>query len=150
MIERNIAFFAFEMVMGRIIGVDYGMKRTGLAVTDVLQIAVHGLTTVETPLLADFLKEYFQKEQVEKIVFGMPSHKDGNPTHVSARIKTFATELQKQNPTLTIDFEDEQFSSSDAKSIILQSGANKKKRRDKALVDKISAVLILQRYLKHI
>ncbi len=136
--------------MARILSIDYGLKRCGLAVTDPLQIIVTPLDTIETPQIKDFLIQYMNKEEVEEIVFGWPTHKDGNPTHITGNIKKLQLDIEKQFPNKKYSFTDESFSSVMAKQIILSSGVNKKKRRDKALVDKISAVVILQRYLNHI
>jgi len=136
--------------MARIIWIDYGIKRCGLAVTDPLQIIVSALDTVETGGLIGFLEQYLTNESVEKIVIGLPVHKDGNFTFLKQDIDLLATKLRSKFPDITIDFADEQFSSVYAKEIILQSGIKKHKRRDKALIDKVSAVVILQRYLNHI
>lgn len=136
--------------MARIVCLDYGVKRCGLATTDPLQIIVTGLDTVETKDVFTFFNKYLVSENVEKLVIGLPVHKDGNFTYLKTDIDKFAAEFSKKWPEILIDFADEQFSSVHAKQIIFDSGANKKKRQDKALVDKISAVVILQRYLKHI
>jgi len=129
-------------------GVDYGTKRTGIAVTDPLQIIASGLKTVETPLLMDFFEEYLQLEVVETVVFGEPLHKDGKPNHFNQQIYDFTKRLKKKYPRLNIVFWDERFTSVAAKQVILQSGAKKKKRRDKALVDTVSAALILKDYME--
>lgn len=131
-------------------GLDYGLKRIGIAVTDPLQIIVTSLITVETNDIFEFLKNYFKQELVEKIVIGMPVHKDGNFTHIKVNIDAFAKEFSDKWPHIAVDFGDEQFSSVQAKKIIFDSGVKKKTRQDKSLVDKVSAVIILQRYLKHI
>ncbi len=136
--------------MARIVCLDYGLKRCGLATTDPLQIIVTGLETVETKDIYSFFYKYLQSEPVEKLVIGLPVHKDGNFTYLKVDIDRFAGEFAKKWPDIEIDFADEQFSSVHAKQIIFNSGVNKKKRQDKALIDKISAVVILQRYLKHI
>ena len=136
--------------MARIMGLDYGIKRCGIAATDTLQISVNPIGTVETKTLLDFFKEYLGKEDVEKLVIGLPTHKDGSFTYLKENIDTFVAKISKEYPDLSIDFEDETLTSVTAKEIILQSGVKKSKRRDKSLVDKISAVLILQRYLGHI
>ena len=136
--------------MARILGIDYGKKRTGIAVTDPLQIIVSGLDTVETKQLIPYLKEYIQSEEVEKIVFGLPTHADGNYTYLKEDIDKTTAEVQKLFPQLSVQFQDEYLTSVEAKRAILQSGAKKKKRRDKQLVDKVSAILILQRFLGHI
>jgi len=130
-------------------GVDYGTKRIGLAVTDPLQIIATGLTTVATPDIFTFLKQYFSEEEVACIVIGEPKHLDGNPTHLTPKINLFIQEINKLFPALRIERQEERFTSRDAKQIILESGAKRKKRRDKGLVDKISAVLILQDFLEH-
>lgn len=136
--------------MSRILGIDFGKKRTGLSVTDPLQIIVSGLDTVETDELRPFLINYFQKEEVEKVVIGLPTHADGSFTLIKEDIDALSAFITKHQPTIAIDFQDEDFTSVMAKSVILQSGAKKSKRRDKKLVDKVSAILILQKYLKHI
>lgn len=136
--------------MARIIGIDYGTKRVGVAVTDSLQIIVNGLDTVPTSEVFDFLKKYMEEEEVECIVVGEPMHKDGNPAQIAHLVVGFIRKLKKLFPEIKIDTQDERFTSKDAKEIILQSGIKKKKRQnDKELVDKISAVLILQDYLGH-
>jgi putative holliday junction resolvase len=136
--------------MARILCIDYGVKRCGLATTDPLQIIVSGLDTVPTGEIFTFLENYIIQENVEKMVIGLPVHKDGNFTYLKADIDKFAGEFSRKWPDIAIDYADEQFSSSHARQIIFDIGVNKKKRQDKALVDKISAVIILQRYLKHI
>ena len=136
--------------MARIMGLDYGGKRTGIAVTDSLQIAVHPYKTVLTADLFSTLENYFAEEEVEMVVFGHPKHADGNDTYLVKEIKSFAERLNKKFPDIKLDYQDEAYSSTDAKEIILKSGVNKKARRDKSKVDLISAVIILQRYLNHI
>lgn len=143
----NIPFTS--KVMGRILGIDFGKKRTGLSTTDPLKLIVSGLETVNTSELDDFIKNYVETEDVEKLVFGKPTHKDGNPTYIWNDIQRRADLYQKQFPFLKIDYEDENFTSVDAHQILLQT-VSKKKRRDKKIVDKLSAVLILQKYLGHI
>jgi len=136
--------------MARILGIDYGVKRTGLAVTDPGQIIVNPLKTVNTQSLLLFLKSYLNEEEVEKLVFGYPTHKDGNPTYVVDEIEKFKVKLKKDFPDLEFDYQNENFTSLEAMDIMIQSGLSKKQRKDKARLDRISAVLILQRYLKHI
>jgi putative Holliday junction resolvase len=136
--------------MARILCIDFGLKRCGIAVTDPYQIIVTGLDTVETPKLMSFLEQYLVAEKVEKVVVGLPIHKDGNFTYIKSDIDLLVSKIKGKFPDLPIDFGDEQFSSAHAKQIIIDSGVKKEKRKDKALVDKISAVIILQRYLKHI
>lgn len=136
--------------MARIIGVDFGIKKCGVSVTDSLQIIVSPIGTFATIDLFKYLKKYMSDESVEKIVFGKPTHKDGTSTYLQEHIDIFVNRLAKEFPELSVDFQDERMTSLEAKSIILQSGISKSKRRDKSLVDKISAVLILQKYLGHI
>jgi len=136
--------------MARIMCLDYGLKRCGLAVTDPFQIIVNALTTVDTVTLKQFLQEYFSHEKVEKLVIGKPVHRDGNPTHIMKDIDMLVQWLQNVFPALLVDFQDESFTSVEAREVIMQSGVSRKKRQDKAMVDRVSAVLILQKYLKHI
>ncbi len=135
--------------MGRIIGLDYGVKKCGLAATDILQLIVNPIGTIETNQLYSYLQNYMESEDVEKLVIGLPKHRDGSFTYLKQNIDTFVSKLSKAHPLLKIDFEDERMTSIEAKAILLKSGIKKSKRRDKSLVDKISAVLILQRYLGH-
>ncbi|MEO1518488.1 MAG: Holliday junction resolvase RuvX [Bacteroidota bacterium] len=134
--------------MARILAIDYGKKRIGVAVSDPLQIIANGLETVPNAEIMAFLEDYLAREEVETIVIGEPTHLDGRPTYLSTEINSFAKEVHKKFPHLTIARVDERFTSVDAKKIILQSGVKKKKRRDKGLVDKVSAVLILQEYME--
>jgi len=136
--------------MARILGIDYGIKKCGVSTTDTLQIIVTALGTYATSDLYDFLKIYIEEEEVEKIVFGKPTHKDGTSTYLQEHIDQFIQRVKKLAPSVEIDLQDERMTSIEAKSIILQSGIRKSKRRDKTLVDKISAVLILQKYLGHL
>ena len=136
--------------MGRIVGVDYGMKRVGLSATDPLQIIVSPLLTVATEKFPEFLDNYFKTEKVEKIVFGRPQHADGNDTYLVPMIDKVVSAITKKYPEIIIDFQDEYNSSNEARKVLILSGVKKKKRQDKALVDKMSAVLILQKYLNHI
>lgn len=134
--------------MARILAIDYGTKRTGIAVTDPLQIIANGLDTLPTETVLDFLKKYTATEKVETIVVGEPMHWDGNPAQIAPEVNAFVAKIKELFPYIPVIMQDERFTSEDAKKIILQSGAKKKKRQDKALVDKISAVLILQEYLE--
>ena len=136
--------------MPRILAIDYGIKKCGLAVTDPLQIIVSPLKTVKTSSLLSFLKMYFSEEEVEKVVMGMPSNLDGTPTYLVDYINKFVNRLTQEFSDLSVDYQNENFSSLQAKEIILKSGLTKKQRQDKSRLDKISAVIILQRYLKHI
>ena len=128
--------------------IDYGTKRTGIAVTDPLQLIASGLETVATAALFEFLEDYMSREEVETIVVGEPLHPDGKPAQIAHLVVGFVRKLKKLYPDLNIVMHDERFTSVEAKKIILQSGVSKKKRRDKALVDKVSAVLILQEYME--
>lgn len=134
--------------MARILGIDYGTKRIGLAVTDPLQIIATGLETVPTEDIFNFLDAYFSQEEVEAIIIGDPLNLDGSPGKLTPRITEFLNRFKKKYPKIAIEKMDERFTSVDAKKIILESGAKKKKRRDKSLVDKVSAVLILQEFLE--
>lgn len=136
--------------MARIMGIDFGLKRTGISVTDPLQIIVSGLPTVETTQLYDYLNDYFIKEVVEKVVIGLPTHKDGNVTHLFPHIEKLRKHIETSHQHIVVDYADEDFTSQQAKEIIIKSGVKKSKRQDKSLTDKISAVLILQKYLRHI
>ena len=135
--------------MGRILGIDYGQKRCGVAATDSLQIAVHPVSAVPASELLSFLSEYLMKEDVEKIVFGRPTHADGQPTKLNVQIDKFIFDFSKKHQEIEIAFQDESYTSVEASRILSQT--NKKKiRKDKSKLDILSAVLILQRYLKHI
>jgi len=135
--------------VARILGIDYGTKRIGIAVTDPLQIIVNGLTTVATDDIFDFLQNYVKEEEVELIVVGEPMHEDGTPSQIAHLVVGFVRKLKKLFPEIKVDTQDERYTSREAKEIILRSGLGKKKRRDKKLIDEVSAVLILQDYLGH-
>lgn len=128
--------------------IDYGKKRTGIAVTDPLQIIANGLVTVSTSGLFDFLREYMSKEPVERIIIGEPKQADGSPSENMARITQFANRWRRAYPDIPIEFYDERFTSVLAHKAMLDGGLHKKKRQDKALVDEISATIILQSYLE--
>ena len=134
--------------MARILAIDYGTKRCGIAVTDTMQLIASGLETVPTEKLLEFLETYFSTEDVEKLVIGEPRHADGNLTAIAPEIEKFIKKIKEQHIHLEIDRQEEGFSSVEAKEVILKSGIKKKRRRDKSLVDKVSAVIILQRYLE--
>lgn len=136
--------------MARILSIDYGLKKCGIAATDPLQIIVSGLETIPTTQLDTFLKEYCDSEDVEEIVLGVPHHPDGEPAQIAPIIRKFAEKLSSSYPKLKISLHDETYTSKHAKRIILKSGLKRKKRRNKHLVDKVSAILILQDYLEHI
>ncbi len=133
--------------MGRIIAIDYGTKRTGIAATDELQIIASGLTTVETPKLMSFLRDYFAKENIELVLVGEPTQKDGTPSDVEEEIQKFLKKIAKEFPSYQIKRVDERYSSKRAFQAMIDSGLKKKQRRNKALVDEIAATIILQDYL---
>src|SRR6478735_1613204 len=135
--------------MARIMAIDYGKKRTGLAVTDPLQIIATGLTTVETPQLMNFLKDYFNKEQVEKILVGEPTNWDDSDTHATPLVREFVSRLKKNFPAIPIVMVDERYTSKMASQAMIDMGLKKHQRRNKALVDEIAATIILQEYLQH-
>ena len=134
--------------MARILGIDYGTKKTGIATTDSLQIICSGLETIPTNNLFEFLDTYIQQEEVERIVVGMPLHEDGQPAQIAHLVVGFIRKIKKIYPHIPVVEWDERGSSNAAKQVILQSGAKQKKRRDKQLVDKIAAALILQDYME--
>ena len=134
--------------MPRIICIDYGLKRTGLAVTDPLKIIATGLTTVESSKLISFLKDYFTRETVERILIGEPKNLDDSDTHATPLVEKFIKELQKHFPGVPIQKVDERFSSKMATRAMVEMGLKKKQRRNKALVDEISATILLQEYLR--
>ena len=134
--------------MARILSIDYGKKRTGLAVTDPLQIIPNGLATVATSTLIDFLKDYLSRESVERVVIGEPRQMNGEASENLARVQQFVARFKKLFPTVPIEFYDERFTSVLAHRAIMDSGIGKKARRNKALVDEISATIILQDYLQ--
>jgi putative holliday junction resolvase len=133
--------------MGRIVSIDYGKKRTGIAVTDPLKIIATGLTTVETPKLIPFLKDYFLKEQVEEVIVGMPTNMDDSDTHATPLVRKFIEQFKKHFPAIPISEVDERFTSKMATQAMLEMGLKKKHRQNKALVDEIAATIMLQEYL---
>ena len=134
--------------MSRILSIDYGKKRTGLAVTDPLKIIATGLTTVETPKLHEFLKNYLAKEQVEMVIIGMPLNWDDTATHATPLVQQFVKEFQKKYPAIPIREVDERFTSKMASRAMLQMGLKKKQRQNKAMVDEIAATIMLQEYMQ--
>lgn len=134
--------------MARILSIDYGKKRTGLAVTDPLQIIASGLTTVSTPELFDFLVQYIAKEPVERIVIGEPRQSNGQPSENLARVQQFVNRWRKAKPEIPVDYYDERFTSVLAHQAMIDGGLHKKARQDKALVDEISATIILEDYMR--
>lgn len=133
--------------MARILAIDYGLKRTGLAVTDELQIIASGLTTVNTKELLSFLKDYTNREQVELFLVGEPKQMDNTASESEALILPFLEKLKKQFPLIPIVRVDERFTSKMAFQTMIDSGLKKNQRKNKALIDEISATLILQSYL---
>lgn len=136
--------------MPRILSIDYGKKRTGLAVTDPLQIIANGLVTVATSELFEFLHDYVGKESVERIVIGEPKQSDGSPSENMGRVRQFVSRWRKAFPEIPIEFYDERFTSVLAHRAMIDGGLRKKKRQDKALVDEVSATIILQSYLESV
>lgn len=134
--------------MARILSIDYGKKRTGLAVTDPLQIIAGGLATVSTSELFDWLKAYTAREAVERIVIGEPRQPNGAPSENLARVQQFVNRWRKAVPSIPIEYYDERFTSVLAHKAMLEGGLKKKARQDKALVDEISATIILEDYLQ--
>lgn len=133
--------------MGRLLAIDYGMVRTGIAITDELQIIASGLTTVLTNDLIPFLKEYVSKESVELILIGEPKQMNNEPSESETAILHFIKKLRKDIPDIPFERVDERFTSKMAMQTMIASGLSKKKRQNKALIDEISATLILQSYL---
>lgn len=136
--------------MARILALDFGTKRTGVAVTDELKLIASGLTTVNTKELMQFLKDYFCKEKVELVVVGEPKQKDGTASQSEVYIQSFLEEFAKQFPAMPVKREDERFTSKMAFQTMIDSGLKKKQRQNKALVDEISATIILQNYLYNV
>lgn len=134
--------------MGRLLAIDYGTKRTGIAVSDTLKIIANGLTTVPTHTLFDFLKSYFEKEEVECVIVGFPKQMNNEDSNNMRHIRPFVNKLQKLYPTLKIEYYDERFTSVMAQRAMIEGGLKKKDRQNKALVDEISATIILQSYME--
>ena len=134
--------------MARILSIDYGRKRTGLAVTDPLQIIAGGLATVSTSELFDWLQAYIQREAVERIVVGEPRQPNGEPSENLQRVQQFVNRWRKAHPEIPVDYYDERYTSVLAHQVMRDGGLRKKARQDKALVDEISATIILEDYLR--
>lgn len=134
--------------MGRILAIDYGKRRTGIAVTDTMQMIANPLTTVDTPTLFDFIKSYTETEEVDCIIVGKPLQTNGEASENMKRVEPFFNRLRKLYPSITIEYYDERFTSVLAHRVMIDSGIGKKARQDKALVDKISASIILGDYLE--
>ncbi len=133
--------------MARILALDFGTKRTGVAVTDELKMIASGLTTVETPKLLSFLENYFSTEKVELVLVGEPKQKDGAASQSEEFIQEFLKKFAEKFPQMKVERVDERFTSKMAVQTMIDSGLKKKQRRNKALVDEISATIILQSYL---
>ena len=134
--------------MSRILAIDYGKKRTGVAVTDILQMIANGVTTVSTPELMDFILKYVEKEPVERIIVGHPKQMNNEDSENMKRITPFVNQLRKKLPNIPVELVDERFTSVLAHQAMLDGGLKKKARQNKALVDEISATIILQSYLE--
>jgi putative Holliday junction resolvase len=134
--------------MPRVLCIDYGRKRTGIAVTDPLQIIATGLTTVDSPELIPFLKKYFQQEEVELIVIGDPKNLDDSDTHATPLVKQIIKRLEKEFPLIPIKKVDERFTSKMARQAMLEMGMKKKDRRNKRTVDEIAATIMLQEFMQ--
>ena len=133
--------------MPRILAIDYGQKRTGIAVTDELQIIASGLTTITSETAISFLKDYFSKENVAKVLIGEPKQMNGQPSESAPIIEKFVTQFQKNFPDMKVERVDVRFTSKMAFQTMIDSGLNKKQRQNKALVDEIAATILLQDYL---
>ncbi|MFT4831642.1 MAG: putative Holliday junction resolvase [Psychroserpens sp.] len=148
MVITFYAYFCKKNKVARIVALDFGKVRTGIAVTDELQLIASGLATVETKGLLDYLKNYVQKEKVEKFVVGEPKQMDNTPSESEVLIKPFLLKLSEAFPEIPVVRHDERFTSKMAFQTMIDSGLKKKQRRNKALVDEISATIILQAYLQ--
>lgn len=134
--------------MPRILAIDYGLKRTGIAVTDPLKIIATALITIESPKLITFLKDYFKKEEVELIIIGEPKNWDESDTHATPLVKKIVEKLKKEFPQMPLKLVDERYTSKMASTALIDMGLKKKQRQDKSLVDKVAATIILQEYLR--
>jgi putative Holliday junction resolvase len=134
--------------MGRILAIDYGRKRVGIAVTDPQQIIANGLATVATHTIWDFLNDYFQKENIDGVVVGYPVTLNNQPSEAVNYINPFLKKFSVKHPEIRLEIFDERFTSKMAFQTMIDGGVKKQKRRDKALVDKISATIILQNYME--
>jgi putative holliday junction resolvase len=136
--------------LARIVSIDYGGKRTGIAVTDPMQIIATGLTTIDSKELIPFLKKYFATESVELIIIGLPVNWDESDTHGTPLVKAAIKKMEKEFPQMPIKTVDERYTSKMAKNAMLEMGLKKKDRRDKKLVDEIAATIMLQEYMQSI
>lgn len=133
--------------MPRILAIDYGLKRTGLAVSDPLQIIASALTTVETPQLFNFLKDYFKREAVELILIGEPKNLDDSDTHATPLVRKAIERLKKEFPAIPVKTVDERFTSKMASRAMIDMGMKKKQRQEKGMVDQVAATMMLQEYM---
>lgn len=136
--------------MGRLLAIDYGRKRTGLAVTDTLKIVATGLATVPTHTLLEYLKKYMEKETVDAIIVGEPKTLNNTPSESMRYITPFLSRLKKEFPEIPVKMYDERFTSSIAHKSLLESGAKKSTRQDKGMIDTMAATIILNDYLQSI
>jgi len=136
--------------MPRILAIDYGLKRTGLAVTDPLKIIASALTTVETPRLFNYLKDYFKREEVELILIGEPKNLDDSDTHATPLVKKAIERLKKEFPAIPVKTVDERFTSKMASRAMIEMGMKKKQRQEKGMVDQVAATMMLQEYMANI
>lgn len=134
--------------MARLLAIDYGKKRTGIAVSDEMQIIAGGLTTVATVDLVDFILNYVKREPVERIVVGLPKQMNNEPSENMRRVEPFVNRLRKLLPDIPVDYHDERFTSVLAQRTIIEAGIKKMARRNKELVDEVSATIILQSYME--
>src|SRR5882724_1626238 len=134
--------------MPRILAIDYGLKRTGIAVTDPFKIIATGLTTIESPKLIPFLKDYFMKEPVELILIGLPVNWDDSDSHATPLVRQIMLRLQKEFPSIPLKTADERNTSKMASRAMIDMGMKKKQRRNKAMVDEIAATILLQEYME--
>ena len=134
--------------MARLLAIDYGKKRTGLAVSDEMQIIAGGLTTVPTTGLLDYILDYVKREPVERIVVGLPKQMNNEPSENMRRVEPFVNRLRKLLPDIPVDYHDERFTSVLAQRTIIEAGIKKMARRNKELVDEVSATIILQSYME--
>ncbi|MFN8711399.1 MAG: Holliday junction resolvase RuvX [Bacteroidota bacterium] len=136
--------------MARLLAIDYGTKRCGIAVTDPLKIIASGLTTVHSKDLLNWLADYIKKEPVETFIVGEPKRLNGQPTDATQHVEAFVKHLRKQFPEIPVQRIDERFTSKIAFRSLIDSGLNKKDRQNKDLIDEVSAVIILQSYMESI
>ncbi|MDR1644535.1 MAG: Holliday junction resolvase RuvX [Tannerellaceae bacterium] len=134
--------------MGRIMAIDYGRKRSGIAVTDILQLIAGGLATIPSSNLVRYISDYIQREPVDRLIVGLPRQMNNEASENMKYVEAFVTHLKRALPSLPVQYYDERFTSLLAQRTMIEGGLKKKKRQDKALVDEISAVIILQSYME--